>query len=320
MRVVVCPDKFAGTLSAVAAAQAIADGWRRARPADEVRCIPLADGGPGFVEVLHANVGGILHEVTVADPLGRPVAARWLEVADTAYIEAAQANGLALLGPEERDPWRTSTYGVGELIAAAAGHRIVVGLGGSGTNDGGRGAVEALDGRPVPGLILATDVDCPLLGPDGATYGFARQKGAGEEDLPALEERMVAWAQRDPLLAQTPGAGAAGGLGYGLMLLGGRRVSGIEVVMQAVGLPGACRDADLVITGEGRLDWQSLHGKVVSGVREVAPRLIVLAGQVGLDDPPVTAYAMLDFAGERAFLEPAGCLSDLAARVATLEA
>jgi glycerate 2-kinase len=317
VRVLVCPDKFAGTLSAVEAAAAIARGWLRTRPGDEVRQIPLADGGPGFVEVLHANLGGSLHAERVHDPLGRPVAAQWLQVGDTAYIEAAQANGLALLAPEERDPWHTSSHGVGELIAAARDcDRIVVGLGGSGTNDGGRGAVEALRGEPVPDLILATDVDCPLLGPDGATYGFARQKGAAGDDLPGLEQRMQQWAAQDPQLAQAPGAGAAGGLGYGLLLLGGTRVSGIDVVMSAVGLAQACRDADLVITGEGKFDWQSLHGKVVSGVREMAPRLIVLAGQVALADSPVPAYSMLDVAGERAFTDPAGALADLAAGVA----
>ncbi len=316
MRVVVCPDKFAGTLSAPQAAQAIRDGWLRARPADEVRCIPLADGGPGFVEVLHANLGGTLHEITVGDPLGRDVGAQWLQVGDVAYIEAAQANGLARLEPDERDPWRASTAGVGQLIEAARGcERIIVGLGGSATNDGGRGAVEALGG-PVPGLILATDVDSPLLGPDGATYMFAAQKGAATADLPGLEERMRLWAAQDPQLAQAPGAGAAGGLGFGLMLLGGVRVSGFEVVAQAVGLAAACAGADVVITGEGKFDRQSLHGKVVSGVRAMAPRLIVLAGQVTVAEPGVEAHGLLDFAGDRAFTEPAQALADLAQQVA----
>ncbi len=166
------------------------------------------------------------------------------------------------------------------------------------------------------GLLLATDVDSPLLGPQGATYGFAPQKGASPEDLPALEERMAAWAAQAPDLAESPGAGAAGGLGFGLMLLGGRRVSGIDLVAQAVGLRPACAVADVVITGEGRFDWQSLHGKVVSGVREVATRVVVLAGQVDLPDSPVPAYSLLDFAGERAFSDPAAALADLAASVA----
>jgi len=317
VRVVVCPDKFAGTLSAPQAADAIRAGWLRARPADRVTCIPLADGGPGFVEVLHANLGGTWHEVTVEDPFGRQVRARWLQVGEVAYVEAAQANGLALLAPEERDPWRASTAGVGQLIEAARGcERIIVGLGGSATNDGGRGAFEALRGREVPGLILATDVDSPLLGADGATYMFAVQKGAAPADLPRLEERMRQWAARDPRLAQAPGAGAAGGLGFGLMLLGGVRVSGFEVVAQAVGLASACATADVVVTGEGKFDRQSLRGKVVSGVRAHAARLVVLAGQISVEEPGVQAHSLVDFAGDRAFSEPAAALADLAARVA----
>lgn len=312
MRVLVCPDKFAGTLSAVEAADAIAEGWLRERPSDEVRRMPLADGGPGFVEVLHANVGGTLHEVVVEDPLGRPVVAHWLEHGGTAYMEAAQANGLALLKPEERDPWRASSRGVGQMIADALPLPVVIGLGGSGTNDGGRGALEALKG-PVD-LTLATDVDSPLLGPTGATYGFARQKGAAQEDLPALEERMVKWAQQDVELADAAGAGAAGGLGYGLMLAGGRRVSGIDVVAQAVGLVQACRQADLVITGEGKVDWQSLHGKVLSGVMAAAREVVVLAGQIEAE--AVQGFALLDYAPDRAFSDPAGALADLAATVA----
>ena len=318
MRVVVCPDKFAGTLSAVEAAAAMAEGWLRARPNDEVTQIPLADGGPGFLEVLHANLGGQFHPVQVQDPLGRPVDAQWLEHNGTAYIEAAQANGLALLAPEERDPLRTSSFGVGELIAAAAMPQIVVGLGGSATNDGGRGAFEALAGQPVDGLLLATDVDSPLLGPHGATYGFAPQKGARPDQLPALEQRMQDWAQRDPELAQAPGAGAAGGLGFGLMLLGGRRVSGIELVAESVGLTDACAEADLVITGEGKFDWQSLHGKVASGVLTAAGDVpvVVLAGTVDVDSP-VPAYSLIDEVGrERAFAEPAAALAELAGAIA----
>ena len=318
MRVVVCPDKFAGTLSAVEAAEAIAEGWLRSRPNDEVTQIPLADGGPGFLEVLHANLGGQFHPVQVQDPLGRPVDAQWLEHNGTAYIEAAQANGLELLAPEERDPVRASSFGVGELIAAAAMPQIVVGLGGSATNDGGRGAFEALAGQPVDGLLLATDVDSPLLGPHGATYGFAPQKGARPEHLPALEQRMHDWAQRDPELAQAPGAGAAGGLGFGLMLLGGRRVSGIELVAEAVGLADACAEADLVITGEGKFDWQSLHGKVASGVLTAAGKtpVVVLAGTVDVDSP-VPAYSLIDEVGrERAFAEPAAALAELAGAIA----
>lgn len=311
MRVVVCPDKFAGTLTAVEAARAIRDGWLRSRPDDEVVCIPLSDGGPGFVDVLHASLGGVLHDVEVHDPLGRPVTARWLEVGGVAYVEAAQANGLDLMAPRERDLWRADTRGVGEMIQDALPLPVVIGLGGSGTNDGGRGAVEVLDSLD---LAIATDVDSPLLGPTGATYGFARQKGAREEDLAGLEERMALWAAQAPDLAQAPGAGAAGGLGFGLMLLGASRVSGIDLVCGAVGLREACADADLVLTGEGAFDWQSLHGKVVSGVLATGADVRVLAGRVECDAAP--AHSLVDFAGERAFTQPAQALADLAASVA----
>lgn len=312
MRVLVCPDKFAGTLSAVEAANAIAAGWSLARPGDDVRLMPLSDGGPGFVDVLHANLAGTLREITVDDPLGRPVVAQWLEHDGVAYLEAAQANGLHLLAPGERDVWRASTTGVGQMIADALPLPVVIGLGGSATNDGGRGAVEVLG--PVGDLVIATDVDCPLLGPSGATYGFAGQKGATREDLAGLEERMAAWARRDPELAMAAGAGAAGGLGYGLMLLGGRRVSGIEVVARAIGFAPACADADLVITGEGKVDWQSLHGKVLSGVLTAADDVLVLAGEIAVEG--VRGFSLLDFEAERAFTDPAGCLADLAQDVA----
>jgi glycerate 2-kinase len=313
MRVLVCPDKFAGTLSAVQAAQAIASGWLRSRPGDEIQVMPLSDGGPGFVEVLHANLGGELHSVTVENPLGRPVVAQWLEHDGVAYVEAAQANGLHLVPAEDRDVRSASTRGVGQLIADALPLPVVIGLGGSATNDGGRGAVEFLG--DVPDLLIATDVDCPLLGPAGATYGFARQKGASEADLPGLEERMRVWAQQAPELAELPGAGAAGGLGFGLMLLGGQRVSGIQVVAQAIGLDQACAAADLVITGEGKVDWQSLHGKVLSGVLASSEDVLVLAGQIDVDD--VRGFSLLDFDEDRAFKDPAGCLEDLAAKVAS---
>ncbi len=274
--------------------------------------MPLSDGGPGFVEVLYANLGGVLHTVTVDDPIGRPVPAMWLEHDGVAYLEAAQANGLHLVAQEERDVWRASTAGVGQMIADAQPLPVVIGLGGSATNDGGRGAVEVLG--EVHDLTIATDVDCPLLGPTGATYGFARQKGASEADLPGLEERMRAWAQQDLGLACVAGAGAAGGLGYGLMLLGGRRVSGIDVVAQAIGLRQACGAADLVITGEGKVDWQSLHGKVLSGVLDAAGDVLVLAGEVALDG--VRGYSLLAFDADRAFSDAAGCLADLAEEVA----
>lgn len=323
--VLVCPDKFAGTLTAAEAAQAVAEGWARTRPGDELRRLPLADGGPGFLDVLHIALGGRLVPCRVTGPLGRPVPASVLVVGDTGYLESAQACGLHLVTPGLRDPARTTTRGVGELInlAVAEGvRRIVVGLGGSGTNDGGRGALSALAAIPARDvqLLVATDVESPLLGPGGATYGFARQKGAALEDLPGLERDMAQWARRDRHLADAAGAGAAGGLAFGLMLAGARRVPGIDTVMQAVDFPTAVAWADVVVTGEGRFDWQSLQGKVVSGVLQRAAGIpvIVLAGQVEGTVAGVTAFSVADHVGgaAQAMADPAAGLRSLAAAVA----
>ncbi|MDV3222937.1 glycerate kinase [Intrasporangium sp.] len=320
MHVLIAPDCFTGTLTAGQAADAMADGWLRGAPHDTVETVALSDGGPGFVEVLAASLPGRTHAVVVADPLGRPVPATVLVVGDTAYVESAQAAGLHLLAPEERDPTRTTTFGVGELVAAAldlGARRVVVGLGGSGTNDAGAGLLAALgvgtrqrlgigglalgavtvddltgidearDRFRNVDLVIASDVESPLLGLKGASAVFAGQKGASEEQAQALEGALGHFAGvvarvRPPatdLLTRTairperePGAGAAGGLGYALHLLGGRRVPGIEAVLEAVGFDERVARADLVVTGEGSLDWQSLQGKVVVGVAEAAAR------------------------------------------------
>lgn len=345
MRLVVAPDAFAGTLSAGQAAEAIAAGWRERAPGDDCALVPLSDGGPGFVDVMYAALGGRLLPVTVADPLGRPVEAAVLLAADTAYVESAQACGLHRLTAAERDPRRTTTYGVGQLIAAAldaGAGRIVVGLGGSGTNDGGRGMLGALgvDGeRPDLGalnprlrdvdLVAATDVDNPLLGLHGASAVFGPQKGASPADIAVLDAELADWSQRvAPELATAPGAGAAGGLGFALLAAGARRVPGIATVLDVVGLPARVAAAELVITGEGSFDWQSLRGKVVSGVAaaaaEAALPCLVLAGQVSVGRREMTAagieaaYAVADSAGsvDAALARPAEELRRLAARVA----
>ncbi|MGN6250973.1 MAG: glycerate kinase, partial [Marmoricola sp.] len=248
MRVVVAPDKFAGTLSAVQAADAVLAGWRRHAPDDELVAVPMADGGPGFVDVLHAVRGGDLIALTVADPYGAPVPATILHEGDTAWIESAQAVGLHLTDPGERDPHRGSSYGVGELVDAAVGlgvRRVVVGLGGSGTNDGGAGLLAALGATAGAGrldagpdglaavadvdlaaprallsgveLVAATDVENPLLGLVGATKTFGPQKGLGEDDLLGVDAALHRLAAAcDRRLADAKGAGAAGGLGYAL--------------------------------------------------------------------------------------------------------
>jgi|SRR5829696_1593656 len=368
MRVVLAPDSFGGTLSAVEAAEAVAAGWRRSAPDDELVLRPLSDGGPGFVDVLASVLDGEVVPVPTTDPLGRPVVGAVLVSGDTAYVESAQAIGLHLLIALERDPLRTSTYGLGALLAAAVecgARTVVVGLGGSATNDAGAGMLAALGlvprdsaGRPLAygglaladldhfdgavqlrgaELVAATDVDNPLCGPNGATAVFGPQKGLRPEDRDGLDAALARWAEvaeRDiptaPAgLAELPGTGAAGGLGAALIALGGTRAAGIELISRVVGLPGELDAADLVVTGEGSFDSQSLHGKVASGVAAAAVErglpCLVLAGQVSVGRREAAAagveaaYSVADEAGsvEQALRWPADRLADLAARVAT---
>jgi glycerate kinase len=368
MRVVVAPDSFGETLTAPEAAKAIAAGWVAAAPGDELDLAPLSDGGPGFLDVLAASLGGDRIEVVVGDPLGRPVHADLLVDGDTVYIESAQACGLQLVAPNERDPLRASTAGLGDLLRAAATvgpKRVVVGLGGSATNDGGAGMLERLGfdlrddtGGPLHAspralaelsrascpdgwwrsvdLVAATDVDNPLLGPSGATAVFGPQKGAGQDAIGELERALAHLAEvvgRDVPgaagLEQRPGAGAAGGAGYGLLVLGGRIEPGIEIVLRRIGFGSRVRRADVVVTGEGSFDEQSLRGKVVSGVSGAAAaagaRCLVLAGQVMLSEAEyvaagiTAAYSISAEAGsvEASLREPGRFLEQLARRVAT---
>lgn len=356
MRVLVAPDKFAGTLTAVEAAEAIAAGWRRQAPDDEVVLAPMSDGGPGFVDVLHASLGGELLAVVAEAPQGHEIPATILMVDDTAYVESAQACGVHLTGGKLGE--FGTTVGVGQLLLEAVNAgaaRVVVGLGGSGTNDGGAGVLAALgadadvsldvggiflDGVTTADLsiargmvdgveiIAATDVDNPLTGLFGASKTFGAQKGLDEEMQVLMDGFLEQWAAAtDRRLALEPGAGAAGGVGFALLLLGGRRVSGIELVADAVGLAERAREADLVITGEGAFDFSSRAGKVPAGVAAVAAAAlrpcVALAGQVlvgsremralGMD----AAYSLVDAVGEeRAFRDPEGALTELAARVA----
>ncbi|MCA0336562.1 MAG: glycerate kinase [Actinobacteria bacterium] len=379
MRVLIAPDCFTGTLTATQAAEAMAQGWRDGAPHDELDQLPLSDGGPGFVDVLHGAMGGDLVTVTVSDPLGREVPAAFLLThgdEPTAYVESAAACGLHLLAADERDPGITSTYGVGQLVLAAlesGARRIVVGLGGSGTNDGGAGllaalgagaesdlargglALAALDDHALPGLagarerlrgvdlVLATDVDNPLLGLQGASATFAPQKGADPATAQALEAALgrftevVARTMTAPMdlltgrprrLDKEAGAGAAGGLGYGLVVLGGRRVSGVQLVLDAVGVDARLGRADLVVTGEGSFDWQSLHGKAAVGLTEralaAAVPVVVVAGQVlvgrretrGLGISGTYAVAETPDQVALAMADPVGTLRERVARIA----
>ncbi|MEO5651717.1 MAG: glycerate kinase [Marmoricola sp.] len=359
MRVLFAPDKFAGTLSAVQAAAAMAAGWARRAPGDELEQVPMSDGGPGFVDVLHAALGGELIAVTVPDPYGSPVPAAVLRVGDTAYVESAQAVGLHLTPPEKRSPETATTTGLGLVLAEAlegGARRIVVGLGGSATNDGGAGLLAALGATAVGGaldagpqglakvesvdlevvrerlagveLVAASDVDNPLLGINGATKIYGPQKGVLEARLVTVDGWLQHFAERtDRKLATQKGAGAAGGLGFALMLLGGTRESGVALVAGAVGLPERMRRADLVVTGEGAFDFSSRSGKVPYGVAGVAAEHLVpciaLAGQVLVGSREMralgveSAYSMVELLGEeRSFGAPAEALADLAERTA----
>ena len=341
MRVLIAPDSFGETLSAIEAAGAIADGWRSVAPGDDLDLAPMSDGGPGFVDVLAASLDGRLIEVEVEGPLGSPVGAAFLVVGETAYVESAQACGLHLIPAAERDPTRTTTRGVGQLLRAALDQegvrRIVVGLGGSGTNDGGRGAWDVLGDHPLPAgvtLVAATDVDNPLLGPNGASAVFGPQKGADRAMVLDLDDRLRAWADDIearlglPGLRDRPGAGAAGGLGFALYAWGGQRTPGFEIVAAAVRLADRADRADLVITGEGAFDAQSLRGKVPAGVAASAQQAgvpcLVIAGRVEVGRRDAAAagveasYSVADTLGSPAAALDAGAggVRETATRVA----
>lgn len=305
MNVVICPDSFKGSCSAAQAAAAIARGVRAARPDAHLVLLPLADGGEGTLDTLCASRGA-LHAIAAHDPLMRPVRARWGMLANgIAVVEMAQASGLTLLEPSERNPLRATTFGTGELIAAAMAARpakIILAIGGSATNDCGAGMAQALGYRfldaagaampegicggmlarvarierptamqPVP-FETACDVTNPLCGPCGAAAVYGPQKGATlamASELDAALDYLAGIIERDlgVTVRDMPGAGAAGGLGAGsIAFLGSKLRSGIDLVLDAIGFDAAVRSADLVITGEGAIDAQSGMGKVLSGV------------------------------------------------------
>lgn len=253
----------------------MAQAVHQAYPSAEVIPIPLADGGEGTLEVLVPALGATLREVTVSDPLGRPVRARYGVAGETAIIEVARACGLQLLKPAERNPLIASSRGVGELLMAAYAEgcrHFLVGLGGSAICDGGAGMMAVQGIRNLTSLELLCDVSAPFVGPTGAARAFAPQKGASPEEVEVLETRMMNLAARMEKetgvdVRQMPGAGAAGGLGGALMAcLGARMVSGIGRILELVHFSDAVEDASLVITGEGQSDAQTLQGKVPYGV------------------------------------------------------
>jgi len=330
MKIVIACDSFKEALAAAEACEAVARGVRRAWPDAAVDLIPMADGGEGTVATLVAATRGTIREATVTGPLGEPVKAAWgLLGGDrrTAVLEMAAASGLGLVPRTRRNPLITTTYGTGQLILSAieAGAReIIIGIGGSATNDGGAGAAQAIgvrffdgEGRPCPpglsggGLedvdridlaardprVAATtirtacDVDNPLCGPRGAAAVYSPQKGATPEQVGLLDRNLAHLAdliRRDLHVdvRHLPGAGAAGGLGAGLVAFFGATLQpGVRLVMEAVGFMERIADADLIITGEGRIDRQSMMGKVIAGVGHAAKAagvpVIALTGCVG---------------------------------------
>jgi glycerate kinase len=316
MKILIAPDKFKGSLNAREVAENIAKGLRDGLQDVEIETVPMADGGEGTAEAIVQARGGSWLECKAHDPLGREIEARyaWNDNAKLGIMEMSEAAGMRRISEDERDPVRATTFGVGEMILDAANRgaaEIIIGLGGSATNDGGFGMARALVFRfdyeqeqeheheheqarvtdlltlkgvekpkdlKLPKIIAAVDVKNPLLGKNGATRVFGPQKGARKNDLDLLERALTRLAdvvaqQFDFDYRDEPGAGAAGGLGFGLMSFCGAKVRpGFNIVAEAVGLESKIKDADVVITGEGSLDRQTLEGKTPAGVARLAQK------------------------------------------------
>ena len=326
VKILIAPDKFKGALSAREVAENIAKGLRDALPDAKITIVPMADGGEGTAEAIYEARGGSWLKCKAHDPIGREIEARyaWIEDGNLAVMEMSEAAGMRRLSENERDPVRATTFGVGEIILDAANrgaNEIIVGLGGSATNDGGFGMARALGFRfssnareltedvselrnlttiaapvaagvspasskmqptrlpPQLKIIAAVDVRNPLLGEKGATRVFGPQKGATNDELSVLEQALTRLAdvvakEFEFDFRHKPGAGAAGGLGFGLMSFCGATIrSGFDVVAEAVGLESKMKDIDVVITGEGSLDRQTLEGKTPAGVARLARKL-----------------------------------------------
>ena len=329
-KIIIAPDSFKGSLTALEVAEAIEDGIKEALPSAETVKLPMADGGEGTVECLVNATGGKILKKTVIGPLGEPVEASYGILGDgtTAVIEMAEASGLTLVPQDKRNPMITTTYGTGELIKAAlcnGCNKIIIGIGGSATNDGGVGMAQALgvkfldkDGREIgfgggelkkiekiditgldkriknTEILVASDVKNPLCGPNGASYVYGPQKGATPEMVKELDEGLAHLAEiikRDlgKDIKDIPGAGAAGGLGAGLIaFLDAKIKPGIELIMEALRFEEKVKDATLVITGEGKIDRQTVYGKVPVGVAKVSKKYnipVLAIGAVVEEDP-----------------------------------
>lgn len=327
MKIVIALDSFKGSLTSLEAGNAVKKGIERVYKDAEIFVRPIADGGEGTVDAVISAMNGELRTVIVSDPLGRPIESSYGIADGTAFIEMAAASGITLVSANERDPLNTTTYGVGELIKAAMDQGIrnfVIGIGGSATNDGGIGMLSALgfefldrNGKNVPfgakGLELLTeirtdnalkelkectfkvacDVKNPLCGENGCSAVFGSQKGATSEMIEKMDKWLCNYAELTKAILPSsdpdlPGSGAAGGLGFALRsYLGAELTPGIDLIMKATGLEAYIKDADIVITGEGRLDGQSYMGKAPVGVAKLAKKygkpVIAFAGAVTPD-------------------------------------
>ena len=370
MKIVIAPDSFKETLSAFEVASAIESGFQNVFPEAEIIKIPIADGGEGTVDAMVRATNGSFEFSEVEGPMGDITRAKWgmLGKSKTAVIEIAEACGLHLVSANKRNPMAASSYGVGQLVIAAldkGAKKIIIGLGGSATNDGGYGFLRAIvvqfldfkgnelnghfetlnllsdinlshiDTRIKSTLIeIACDVDNPLLGDQGATRVFAAQKGASNQMIEELESIMTHYyeiisGQLKNQAHNQPGFGAAGGLGFGISaFLNSELKSGISIVLESLNFNQYLLDADLVITGEGRIDSQSERGKAPIGVinyaNQLNRRVFVIAGSV--DDPKVfnqkfnvtNSYGIVNekFSIERAFEDPYGCLKNISQKAA----
>lgn len=327
MKIVIAPDSFKESLSALEVAEAIEAGFKQIFPEACYVKLPMADGGEGTVRALVDATAGRIVPVTVTGPLGHPVAGFFGVLGDghTAVIEMAAASGLQWVAPTQRNPLLTTSYGMGELIVAALDlgvSELIVGIGGSATNDGGAGMIQALGGRLLKAdgreigrggaalgeleridlsrldprlasvrILVACDVDNPLCGVQGASAIFGPQKGATPQMVQLLDAALAHYGSAIEMLIGRPvlnvsGAGAGGGIGAALVgLLGAELKPGVDIVMTALDLASVVADADLVVTGEGRLDGQTLHGKTPIGVARCAKRfgkpVIAIAGSLG---------------------------------------
>ena len=309
-KVIVAIDSFKGCLTSAEANQAACEGILERMPEAKVLQVPVSDGGEGWLDAFKAAMGGSIVEVNVKDPLMRPIVAQYLVQGDTAVIEIAKASGLTLLSPEERNPMVATSFGTGQLVVDAVRRdckHIIVGLGGSATSDCGIGMLEAIHNSPLGDVrrrlpkqeftinnnvrfTIATDVTNPLCGENGAAHVFAPQKGASNDDVLALDARAKRFAEtsakhlgRD--CQNMPGAGAAGGLGYAfLQYMNAECRSGIDLLLDTIHFDELLKDADLVITGEGSADRQTLMGKLPFGILQRAQKrgvpVMLIAGRI----------------------------------------